>query len=480
MANTDLNYTLALNDKGFKFGMLGAQKETAKLDGGLGKIGSTLEKIGKAYLAFKAIVATVDFAKNIVLATAAMASFQNAVIASSRTQGEGQANLAFLNREVDRLGLNLEAAQKGYKTFAGAVIGSNIQGAKSNKIFRQVSEAATVLGLSAEQTEASFLALGQMISKGTVQAEELRGQLAERIPGAFQIGARAMGLSTKELGDKMKAGLISSEDFLQKFGDELERTFGGKLGAATNSLTSNLNRLGNEWTRLQANIGESQTGIISSTLSWTNSVLKNFNEVIANANKVDKAFKMAGLSGYSWIERFNDFGFNGSTNKFINDYFTGGKGRDEALQRAIQSNFVDPSSRSKTDALGSESGLLKLSSSFGKAFANKEIGKREYDTAQALFKQALLEIRGNQTLNDLSGSKKSGEVNGSTISNSMGSPVDVSGPRAQNVTINVNHLVENININNPQTAVSGANDAKNQLLKPLLELLNDANAIANR
>jgi hypothetical protein len=56
----------------------------------------------------------------------------------------------------------------------------------------------------------------------------------------------------------------------------------------------------------------------------------------------------------------------------------------------------------------------------------------------------------------------------------------VSGPRAQNVTINVNHLVENININNPQTAVAGAMDAKSQLLKPLLELLNDANAIANR
>ena len=479
MANTDLNYTLNLKDY-FKKTMLGAQQETAKLDGGMGKLGSTISKIGTGIVAAFAFSKIKDFVMGVVTATASMTSFQNAIIASSRTQGEGRANLAFLNREVDRLGLNLDAAQKGYKTFAGAVMSSNIQGAKSNKIFRQVSEAATVLGLSAEQTEGSFLALGQMISKGTVRAEELTGQLAERIPGAFQIGASAMGLSTKELGDKMRAGLISSEDFLQKLGDELERILGSKLGAATNSLTSNLNRLGNEWTRLKANIGESQTGIISSTLSWTNSVLKNFNEVIANANKVDRAFKMAGLSGYSWIQSLNDTLFFGTTNAFINKNFTGGKGRDAALQRSVQSNFIDPSSRSKADALGSEAGLLKLSASFGKAFANKEIGKREYETAQALFSQALLEIRGNQTLNDLSGSKNSREVNSESVSNSMGSPVDVSGPRAQNVTINVNHLVENININNPQTAVVGATDAKNQLLKPLLELLNDANAIVNR
>ena len=41
------------------------------------------------------------------------------------------------------------------------------------------------MGLSADQTSGVLLALQQMISKGTVQAEELRGQLGERLPGAL-------------------------------------------------------------------------------------------------------------------------------------------------------------------------------------------------------------------------------------------------------------------------------------------------------
>ena len=44
-----------------------------------------------------------------------------------------------------------------------------------------------------------MLALAQMASKGTVQAEELRGQLGERLPGAFKIAAAAMGVTQAEL-----------------------------------------------------------------------------------------------------------------------------------------------------------------------------------------------------------------------------------------------------------------------------------------
>jgi tape measure domain-containing protein len=35
-----------------------------------------------------------------------------------------------------------------------------------------------------------LLALNQMMSKGTIQAEELRGQLGEALPGAFGIMAK--------------------------------------------------------------------------------------------------------------------------------------------------------------------------------------------------------------------------------------------------------------------------------------------------
>lgn len=476
MANQVINYELNLKDH-FNKTMLGAESNTRKLDGSMNKLGSTVNRVGGYLVGAFALSKVWDFTKSVVLSTAAMASFNNAVIASSRTEGEGRSNLIFLNTQVDRLGLNLMAAQNGYKTFAGSVMGTNIQGSKANRIFRQVSEASTVLGLSAEQTEGSFLALGQMISKGTVQAEELRGQLAERIPGAFQIGARAIGMTTKQLGDAMKDGLIKSDEFLVKFGDELEKTFGGKLGAATHSLTANLNRMGNEWGRLKVNIGNSQSGIITSTLNWTASILSNFNKIISTANKVDSAFKMAGVEGYTLMERFNDFGFGGSTNKFINDNFTGGKGRDAMLQRSLQSLYVDPSSRSSSEALGSQAGLLRLRSSFSKAFANKEIGKLEYQKGLALMEQALSEIKGNLTAND--NTKLGKDSTQKPIGASIGSPIESSGTRPQNITINVETLGKIEKYYEAQNG--GSPDAvMADWRKKLLEILNDANQMVNR
>ena len=80
-----------------------------------------------------------------------------------------------------------------------------------------VSKAATTLGLSSSEADGALLAVSQMMSKGTVQAEELRGQLGERLPGAFQIAARAMGVSTSELGKMLEAGQVIAEDFLPQY-----------------------------------------------------------------------------------------------------------------------------------------------------------------------------------------------------------------------------------------------------------------------
>ena len=57
-----------------------------------------------------------------------------------------------------------------------------------------------------------------MISKGKVQAEELRGQLGERLPSAFQLAAKAMGMTTAQLDKFMADGKLTAEDLLPKLG----------------------------------------------------------------------------------------------------------------------------------------------------------------------------------------------------------------------------------------------------------------------
>ena len=59
-----------------------------------------------------------------------------------------------------------------------------------------------------------LLATQQVFSKGKVQAEELRGQIGERLAGAFAEFAKATGRTTKELDKALNDGEVSLKDFV--------------------------------------------------------------------------------------------------------------------------------------------------------------------------------------------------------------------------------------------------------------------------
>src|SRR5690606_27812788 len=116
---------------------------------------------------------------------------------------------------------------------------------QAEKIFNAVSNASGKLKLSSDQTRGALLALQQMISKGNVQAEELRGQLGERLPGAFAIAARAMGVTEQQLNKMLQQGEVLAADLLPKLADELNKTFGNDQTERIESLQASVNRLSN-------------------------------------------------------------------------------------------------------------------------------------------------------------------------------------------------------------------------------------------
>ncbi|EHJ49487.1 phage tape measure protein [Solidesulfovibrio carbinoliphilus subsp. oakridgensis] len=155
----------------------------------------------------------------------------------------------------NRLGLKLTDAADGYKLIAAAARGTTLEGAETTKTFEAVASSASVLGLSASDTNGILLALSQMISKGKVQAEELRGQLGERLPGAFQIAARAMGMTTGELDKLLSSGGLATETFLPRFTAELLKSGQGATDVG-NSTQAAFNRMTNSWDSLKAALGE--------------------------------------------------------------------------------------------------------------------------------------------------------------------------------------------------------------------------------
>lgn len=155
----------------------------------------------------------------------------------------GARQMEFIRNEATRLGLSVTEAANSYALLSAASIGTTLEGQKARDIFSAVSEAAAKLSLSTEQANGALTAIQQIISKGMVSAEELRGQLGERLPGAFQIAARAMGVTTAELGKMLEQGALASDVFLPKFAEELRKTFGTDASTRIDSVTSNFARL---------------------------------------------------------------------------------------------------------------------------------------------------------------------------------------------------------------------------------------------
>lgn len=194
------------------------------------------------------------------------------VTETSQAYNEAQ---QFISDLAEEAGADVFELTSAYTKFLASAKTTTLTLEQTNNIFRQTAKAAGVLGLSTEDTNGAFRALEQILSKGKVQAEEIRGQLGERLPGAFQILAKSMGLTTAELSKQLELGNVLSDEVLPGFADELERTYNLGLVDRVETLAASQTRLGNAWKEFLANV-EGGEGVISS-------VFKDIFDGITNA-----------------------------------------------------------------------------------------------------------------------------------------------------------------------------------------------------
>jgi tape measure domain-containing protein len=96
--------------------------------------------------------------------------------------------------------------------------------------------------------------LQQIASKGTVQMEELRGQLGERLPIAFGAAAKGLGLTQQELIKLVESGRLTADQFFPALTKGLNELTTGSGGATT--AAQNFQKLGNAWKDLQTQFGQ--------------------------------------------------------------------------------------------------------------------------------------------------------------------------------------------------------------------------------
>lgn len=170
---------------------------------------------------------------------------------------QGAQDLQFARQEAERLAIDFRTAADAYSAIAAAARDTSLEGRGAQEIFIGISEAARVLQLDASRTGLALRAVEQIMSKGVLSAEELRQQMGDHIPGAFQIAARAMGVSTGELDRMISRGEVASEVFLPKFARQLREEFGDAVPAAVETADASFQRFGNAIERLEEAVARS-------------------------------------------------------------------------------------------------------------------------------------------------------------------------------------------------------------------------------
>jgi tape measure domain-containing protein len=257
-------FKVSADTTGIKTGMEQAGQATKKVSKEVSILDKQFKQLGAATVAAFAVGSVIAFGKAVFAATAEVQSLQARLNSLYGSEQGGAKALNELNVLANKLGLNFLDLSNNFVQFTAAAKASGMEVRQAEKIFKSMSVAIAGSGASAEQGRRAMVALTQMIGKGKISAEELRGQLGEALPSAMGIMAKSMGVSVQKLGDMMEKGQLLSNEVLPKFAKEMEKAFGADAEKLANGLTAATNRLENSWNSFLANIVDSKsaTGFI--------------------------------------------------------------------------------------------------------------------------------------------------------------------------------------------------------------------------
>ena len=170
----------------------------AALGGGLGTAANVLVDFGRQ-------IAEVNTELNLSKQTLAVAA-----------NGQKEYNtLLKVARNISRdYAVSLKETIGGFSQVAVAARANNLTLQETETIFRGLVSAGIAFGKSQQDIDAIVRATVQVLSKGKLSAEELQGQIGERLPGAVAKFAAATGRTLPQLAKDLKAGTVQISDFV--------------------------------------------------------------------------------------------------------------------------------------------------------------------------------------------------------------------------------------------------------------------------
>lgn len=270
-----------------------------------------------------------DITSALFKANQSITKMENTLITSSGSLKQSKIDLDRLGGITDKLGVSFEAAVTPFAKFAAAADELN----KDDKfqVFEGFATALSATHAGAQQVSGTFLALQQIMSKGKVNMQDLRRQLAEHIPGAMELARKAYkdGTATQEEFNKaVRDGVVNANTWIVKFAALMEEKFGGAAVQAAQSLNAEMNRMSKAWllfknevvtgsnsvtvwkdllVQLQEKIFENEQ-VMSSLQAALASVNQGLQYLIDNGEGIATFFRVMAGTVRLGVEAFVDFG----------------------------------------------------------------------------------------------------------------------------------------------------------------------------
>jgi tape measure domain-containing protein len=134
----------------------------------------------------------------------------------------------------NRLLIPLNDSYRQFTRLRASTIALGIDTKTTGEIFEGISVAVLKTGGSMQDVDGAMRAVSQVFSKGKVTAEELRGQLGERLPGAVVKFAQKNNIALQDLDKAFESGQVSVDQFVTFAKGLLEESAGYSDKLATN------------------------------------------------------------------------------------------------------------------------------------------------------------------------------------------------------------------------------------------------------
>lgn len=205
----------------------------------------------------------------------------------TKNAGEYQQALSFINRTSRDLAIPQEIITRQFTQLTASVKGAGGNVRDAEKAFLGVASGIRGTGGSLQQLDSALTATTQVFSKGKVSAEELRQQIGERLPGAFSLFAKSMGMTPQELDKALEKGQVSLQDF-QKFAETLFKEYGESAKIMADGPDAAGDRLQVVLSELKEAVGPILKDIGASFQNFASEAIKSFMDLGKELNKFGK------------------------------------------------------------------------------------------------------------------------------------------------------------------------------------------------